>query len=43
MYLDQEVYLEIYYARMVSSNLSISVDNQMYSRRNEALGKKNKF
>jgi len=39
MYLDQEFYVEIYYSGMVSSSLWISVDNQMYSRRNKAFGK----
>ena len=29
----------IYYGHMVSSSLSISVDNQMYSKCNEAFGK----
>ena len=33
----------IYYGQMVSSSLSISVDKQMYSRRNEAFGKIYKF
>ena len=43
MYLDQEFYLEIYHERMVSSSLWISVDKQMYSRRNEAFGKIHRF
>jgi hypothetical protein len=43
MYLVREFYLEIYYGKMVSSSLWISVDQQMYSRRNEAFGKIHKF
>ena len=38
MYLELEFWLVIYYGRMVSSSLSISVDKQMYSRRNEDFG-----
>jgi len=43
MYLELEFDLVIYYGRMVSSSLSISVDQQMYSRRNKAVGKIHRF
>jgi len=43
MQLDREFQLEIYYWRMVSSCLWISVDKQMYSRRNESFGKAYSF
>jgi len=39
MYLVRVCGIEIYYGRMVSSSLWISVDKQMYRRRNEAFGK----
>jgi hypothetical protein len=38
MYPVGEFLLEIYYGQLVSSTLWISVDQQMYSRRNEAVG-----
>jgi len=43
MNLDREFQIEIYYDRIVSSNLSISDDNEMYSRCNEAFAKIDKF
>jgi hypothetical protein len=39
VYLVYEIYLEIYFRRMVSSSLWISVDKQMYCRRNKAFSK----
>ena len=43
MYLDQQLWLKINYARMVSSSLWVSVDKRMYSMRNEAIDKIDKF
>ena len=39
MYLELKFWFVIYYRRMVSSSLSISVDKQIHSRRNEAFRK----
>ena len=43
MYLDREFQIKIYYDRIVSSNLSISDDNEMYSRCNEAFAMIDQF
>jgi len=43
MYLELEFWLVIYYGRMMSSSLSISVDKQIYSSGNEAFRKIYKF
>jgi hypothetical protein len=43
MYLDRVFKLEISYGQMIGSTLGISVDNQMYSRRNKPFGMLHKF
>jgi hypothetical protein len=43
VYRDGVFQLKIYYGRMVNRSLQISVDKQMYSRRNDAFGKIHKF